>query len=112
MSAQALVSKPTIEGLDETILHRLSWPDEIQLELSLVSPGVEVFRSEFGSVVESDHSRLSTLEDQSVKYGRYLSQWKRLLRCYRERFPCKQIHHGQHSKPTTIASLTKSRAHR
>ena len=98
VNAQALITKPAIEGLDEAVVDWLTWPDEVEFEAALVSPSIEVFAGEFCPVVQRDHVGLSTLEDQTVEHCRDLPRWKRPLCHRRQRFSCEDIDHRQHSE--------------
>ncbi len=53
---QALVPELAVEALDESIVHRSSWRDEVKLDSPPVRPLIENVASEFGPVVHTEQA--------------------------------------------------------
>src|SRR4029079_6482101 len=64
---QTLVPKFTVEALDESILHRLSWLDERESDTMSMSPEVERLSLKLGSVVTNDRLGKPALFRKPVK---------------------------------------------
>ena len=60
---EALVTKLTVEALDNAILDRLSRPDEIQPNPMAIGPRIECSAGKLGSVVHHQADGLATLLD-------------------------------------------------
>lgn len=54
---QAFVAQPSIEALDERVLHRLPSPDELQANTAPLRPGEQRAARELGAIVSDDGRR-------------------------------------------------------
>ena len=61
LDVQALHPETAIEAFDEGIPHWLPWPDEGQLHLMEIRPGLHDLASKLGPVVDGDRRKLATL---------------------------------------------------
>jgi hypothetical protein len=58
---QTLQSKPSVEGLDISVVCGLAGPDEVKPHMIPVRPEIDILRDELGAVINPNHSRLSML---------------------------------------------------
>ena len=54
LRVEAFVTESAVEAFDEAVLHGLPWWNEVELDASLVGPGVEVVGRELGAVVQAN----------------------------------------------------------
>src|SRR6478735_7469269 len=67
MSIQTLVPKTTVETFDKGVLDGTTRFDEVEDDAASKRPGVEVMRSELGSVVDGDGLRLSSTSNHRIE---------------------------------------------
>ena len=51
---QALLPQPAVEAFDESIVSRLPWPAELELQVMAMSPGIERLGDELAAVIAFD----------------------------------------------------------
>src|SRR5450432_3353803 len=54
---ETLVSETAVETFNKRVLHRLSRPDEVQLDAPTIGPFIKRLRGEFGAVIDRDRLR-------------------------------------------------------
>lgn len=67
MLVEALFAEPSVEALDERVLRRLSWLDEVELDATLVRPAIEGFADELRPVVGDDRLGQAVFLDGSIQ---------------------------------------------
>ncbi len=58
---QTLEPESGIERLDISVVSRLTRPAEVELDVALVSPKVNILRDEFGAVIDLDRLGLTVV---------------------------------------------------
>jgi len=105
MHVQALVPKLPVETLNESVVHRPAWSDEIKLDASFVGPLVEVVAGEFSSVVRSDALGLAIPHHCLVKCARYRFCRESLSNLKAHAFPTHLVDGCEYSQPPSIRQL-------
>lgn len=60
---EALIPEPTVERLNEAILHRLVRRDVVPFHLTLFLPGQDSVRGQLGAIVADDHAGMTAAAD-------------------------------------------------
>jgi len=53
---QTLIAELAVEALDESVVHRPAWRDEVEFDSAPVRPLIEVVTGELGSVVHTEQA--------------------------------------------------------
>lgn len=61
MRVQAFRAKSAVERLDEGIVGRLTWPGEVERDVVLIRPEIEIARHKLAALVDPDHLRVPRL---------------------------------------------------
>lgn len=61
MLVEAFVPHRSVEALDKSVLHRLDWLDELQLDAMLVGPAIKHLARELGAIVGEKTLRMASL---------------------------------------------------
>jgi len=67
VQVQALISELAVETLDESVVHRTAWSDEVKLDSSPVCPLIEGVAGEFSPVVRGNDLGLAIPDHRPVK---------------------------------------------
>src|SRR5215831_18475109 len=102
LDVQALVPEPSVEALDETILHGFPRSNNIQLDPMTIGPGIHDATGEFAPVVHGDRTWGATLEHQGFQGCGHLLPCERLIGDQTQAFPRELVHDGQDPKPSAI----------
>src|SRR6478752_2045793 len=68
---QKLVTHTAVEALDEGVLDRLAWGDEVPVDAGLLAPGQHGIAGELGAVVGDDRTRLAAPLDDRGQFPRH-----------------------------------------
>jgi hypothetical protein len=112
LHVQALVAQLAIEAFDEAVLHRSSWPDEVQVHTVSISPVVQRLRRELGAVVHGDRLRRTALHQRLVQRCCDLFSAQRVVGQQRHALPRVLVHHRQHPYPATVRQPLRHEVHR
>jgi hypothetical protein len=65
---EALLPELSVEALDEGVLHRLAWLDEVKVDSSTVRPAIEHPTSELRPVVRDDRRGKSARRGEALEH--------------------------------------------
>lgn len=86
---EAFVAESLVEALNEAVLGRPAWPDEVQLHAVLVRPDVHGTAAELRAVVQGDGQWQSAAGGQDVEAGDHLGAGEREIGPEQRTFPSK-----------------------
>ena len=69
MGVEALRPELAVERLDERVVGWLALPGEVEHDILLISPQVEVARDELGTLVDADRARIAALTAHPLERG-------------------------------------------
>jgi len=61
------IPEPTVEALDESVLHWLSGGDVVPLDPCPIGPTKDRIAGELAAIVADNHLRLATLSDKAIQ---------------------------------------------
>ena len=109
---QALRPQAPIERLDESVVRRLPRPAEIQRDVVLVSPQIEVARDEFGSLIDADRAGIADFGADPVERRHHVFAPIAQTRIDDRRKAGEEIHHRQDPQFPSGRELVVDEVHR
>lgn len=99
---EALVTQPSVEALNEAILHRLTRGNEVPGYAAVFAPFEHDVRGKLGAVIRDDHVGLSPQLNDLVELARHACTRDRRVDKKRQAFACAVIDHCKDPEPPAI----------
>lgn len=108
---QAFASELAVEGFDEAVVGRLAWPGEVQRDIALVGPQVEIARHKLGALIDTDRRRESHFIANPFQYLHDIDAAKGESWLQRRREAGERIDNCEHAKLAPGCQLVMNKVH-
>lgn len=108
---QAFFAELPIEAFDETVIRRLPWPDELQLDTVRMSPAIQSFAGKFRTVVHANGLGAFPLEPQRFQHPGYTFPRYGSIRLQARTSPVPEVHHRQHPDAAAVVQAVAHEIH-
>ena len=98
MRVEALGAKPAIESLDERVVRRLAWSGEVERDVVLVRPQIEVAGDELGALIDADRVRITDLSADAFERRHDILAAVAEPRVDRRGEPREHVHDGENAQ--------------
>ena len=112
MRVEALGAKSTVERLNERIVRWLSRPGEVERDVVLIGPQIEIAGDELGALIDADRVRIVDLSTDTFEGRHHILAAVAEPRIDRRGEPREQIHDGENAQPRAGRQLIVHKIHR
>jgi hypothetical protein len=102
LGIQALISEPTVETFDMSVLNWFAGLNVDQFNMLLDTPSEEMARGKFAAIIHSNPFWPATLGDDTVERSRDASTGQTSIHFQSQAFPSKRIDDTQYAHRSTV----------
>ena len=100
---EALIAEPTVEALNQAILHGLARRNVVPFDLAILLPCEHGIRRQFGSVVADHHAGIAPHLGDLLQLAGDADARERGVHDRRQAFPAEAVDHAEDAEPAAIS---------